>query len=102
MSEKKTSSAPLKPGDVVHLRSGGPSMTVREVGESGNAVVCVWMADAKNMNLLTLYQTRIQRLIDKNIAHLRELQQERREALQKLVEEAATLPETEELPTEAA
>jgi hypothetical protein len=62
------------------------------------AQVHVWMANAKNLNLLTLYQGRIQRQIDKNVALLRQLQQERGAALQKLVEEAAILGESYELP----
>lgn len=36
---------PLKAGDVVQLKSGGPRMTVKEV--NGSEVVCVWFAGEK-------------------------------------------------------
>jgi uncharacterized protein YodC (DUF2158 family) len=33
----------FKPGDVVRLKSGGPNMTIRKVGEhSGDSVECCW------------------------------------------------------------
>ena len=38
--------APLKVGDVVRLKSGGPAMTVTSIehgeGEAGHAVFCIW------------------------------------------------------------
>ena len=32
----------FKPGDVVMLRSGGPSMTVIDIGQHTGCVVCAW------------------------------------------------------------
>jgi hypothetical protein len=51
----------------------------------------VWLSDGKNIALLGLYEHRIQRKVEKNMAMLRQLQQDRRAALQQAVEEAATL-----------
>jgi hypothetical protein len=61
----------------------------------------VWGEQKKDLNLLTLYESRIQRRIDKNVALLLLLQQNRRETLQQIVEEAAILGETYEFPPEA-
>jgi hypothetical protein len=51
----------------------------------------VWQAEAKNLNLLSLYTSRFQRRFEKNIAELRHLQAERRAALEQAIEEAALL-----------
>ena len=59
-----------------------------------------WGEQKKDLNLLTLYEGRIQRNIDKNYALLEKLQQQRREALQRIVEEAAILGETYDFPAE--
>ncbi|MDR3702406.1 MAG: hypothetical protein P4L56_22350 [Candidatus Sulfopaludibacter sp.] len=61
----------------------------------------VWGEQKKDLNLLSLYESRIQRRIEKNIALLLQLQQHRRAALQQIVEEAAILGETYEFPPEA-
>jgi hypothetical protein len=50
-----------------------------------------WLDDPKSLALLTLYQQRIKNKELKTTALLRQLQQERREALQQAVEEAALL-----------
>ena len=50
-----------------------------------------WQEDPKNLALLTLYQQRIKNKELKTEAQLRQLQQERREALKQAVEEAALL-----------
>jgi hypothetical protein len=50
-----------------------------------------WASNAKNLNLLTLYEGRIQRRVEKNIALLRQYQQDRQTALNQAVEEAALL-----------
>jgi hypothetical protein len=50
-----------------------------------------WASEAKNLNLLTLYEGRIQRRVEKNIALLRQYQQDRQAALNQAVEEAALL-----------
>ena len=59
-----------------------------------------WGEQKKDLNLLTLYEGRIQRNIDKNYALLERLQQQRHEALQRIVEEAAILGETYDFPAE--
>ncbi len=61
----------------------------------------VWGEQKKDLNLLTLYENRIQRRIEKNVALVLQLQQARREALQQIVEEAAILGETYDFPPEA-
>jgi hypothetical protein len=50
-----------------------------------------WIAEARNLNLLTLYESRIQRRFEKNMAELRRLQAERKAALEQAIEEAAIL-----------
>ena len=60
----------------------------------------VWYSAGKELERLTLYESRIQRRVEKNLALIRQLQQDRREALQKLVEEAAILPATYKFPAE--
>jgi hypothetical protein len=51
----------------------------------------VWLADGKNLQLLGLYEHRIQRRVEKNMDMLRGLQQDRKAALQQAVEEVALL-----------
>ncbi len=55
-----------------------------------------WIAEARNLNLLTLYESRIQRRFEKNMAELRKLQTERKAALQQAIEEAALLSQLAE------
>jgi hypothetical protein len=50
-----------------------------------------WIAQAKNLNLLSLYEGRAQRRFEKNMAELRRLRQERQAALDAAIEEAALL-----------
>jgi len=45
----------LKKGDVVQLKSGGPKMTVQDVGDYGpigpeNGVMCVWFDKTKQQS----------------------------------------------------
>ena len=61
----------------------------------------VWLESSKELERLTLYESRIQRRIEKNFALLRQMQKDRREALQKLAAEAAILGETYDFPREA-
>ncbi|MDR3701867.1 MAG: hypothetical protein P4L56_19615 [Candidatus Sulfopaludibacter sp.] len=61
----------------------------------------VWGEQKKDLNLLSLYESRIQRRIEKNIALIRQLQQDRRAILDQIVEEAAILGETYDFPPEA-
>jgi len=51
----------------------------------------IWLSDPKNRTLLSLYEQRLKRKELQAMAMLRQLQQERRQALEKAVEEAALL-----------
>jgi len=55
------------------------------------AQATVWLKEGKSIGLLTLYESRLQRRVEKNLALVRQLQQDRRAALQQAVEETATL-----------
>jgi hypothetical protein len=61
----------------------------------------VWTAEAKNLNLLSLYESRIHRRFDKNFAMLRKLQADRKAALQQAIQEAALLAQLAEARREA-
>src|SRR5580704_14085595 len=68
------------------------------VGDTGHAEVNnafaqarTWREQAHNLHLLTVYEQRIQRSIDKNTAHLKELQTERKKAAQEAMEQAKLL-----------
>jgi hypothetical protein len=69
--------------------------------DSALGMARLWLAGGKDLGLLTLYENRLQRRVERNIALLRSLQKERREALEKVVEEVAILPESYEFPAEA-
>ena len=56
----------------------------------------VWVAEAGNLQLLTLYESRIQRRFERNMAELRLIQSERKAALQQAVERAALIQELAE------
>jgi hypothetical protein len=60
------------------------------------AQVRAWLAEARNLNLLTLYESRIQRRFEKNLAELRRMQFERKAALAEAVREAALLSQLAE------
>jgi len=51
----------------------------------------VWLTDGKQIALLGLYEQRIHRKMERNMDRLRQMQSDRRAALQKAVEEAALL-----------
>ncbi len=55
------------------------------------AQAVVWLKEGKNLSLLTLYENRIQRRVEKDMQMLRQLQQDRNAALNKAVEEATLL-----------
>jgi hypothetical protein len=55
------------------------------------AQAVVWLKEGKSLGLLTLYEGRIQRRVEKNLALIRQLQQDRKAALQQAVEEAELL-----------
>jgi hypothetical protein len=61
----------------------------------------VWTAEAKNLNLLSLYESRIHRRFEKNFAMLRKLQGDRKAALQQAIQEAALLAQLAEARREA-
>ncbi len=51
----------------------------------------VWQAEAKNLNLLSLYTSRFHRRYEKNMAELRRFQATRKAALEQAIQEAALL-----------
>jgi hypothetical protein len=61
----------------------------------------VWTAEAKNLNLLSLYESRIHRRFEKNFAMLRKLQADRKAALEQAIQEAALLAQLAEAGREA-
>src|SRR5579859_5635001 len=50
-----------------------------------------WRQDAHNLHLLTVYEQRIQRALDKNVAHLKNLQAERKQEAREAMEKAKML-----------
>ena len=77
-----------------------PDQVASDHGEVDTALATarIWLEHSKELDRLTLYESRIQRKIEKNMALLRQLQKDRRDALQKLVEEAAILGDTYAFP----
>jgi hypothetical protein len=61
-----------------------------------------WIAESRNFNLLSLYEGRIHRRRERNMAELRRLQAERRAALEAAVAEAAILAQAAEATGEKA
>jgi hypothetical protein len=55
-----------------------------------------WIAEAKNLNLLSLYESRIHRRFERNFAMLRKLQADRKAALEQAIHEAALLSQLAE------
>jgi hypothetical protein len=53
-----------------------------------------WRQDAHNLQLLTVYEQRIERTCDKNMAHLKTLQTERKQAAAKAMDQAKLLYQT--------
>ena len=58
----------------------------------------LWYSASKELERLTLYESRIQRRIEKNLALIRQLQIDRRAAIQELAQQAAVLGEAYEFP----
>ncbi|MGP8246883.1 MAG: hypothetical protein ACLQVN_20490 [Bryobacteraceae bacterium] len=52
-----------------------------------------WLSEGKSLELLTLYESRIQRRVERNVAILRQLQADRKAALEQAIEEAELLAE---------
>ena len=55
------------------------------------AQAVVWLKEGKNLGLLSLYENRIQRRVEKDMQMIRQLQQDRQAALQQAAEEAELL-----------
>jgi len=55
------------------------------------AQAVTWASEAKNLNLMSLYENRTQRRVERNMKMLKDLQAERKAALEKVVEEATLL-----------
>jgi hypothetical protein len=72
-------------GQPTESSSGNPEVDV------ALAQARVWLADGKQLQLLGLYEYRMQRRVEKNMDMLRELQQERQAALNQAVEDVAAL-----------
>ncbi len=62
-----------------------------EAIDTALAQAVVWLKEGKNLGLLTLYESRIQRRVEKDMLMVRQLQQDRQAALNKAVEEATLL-----------
>jgi len=54
----------MEPGDVVHLKSGGPLMTVESVDDSG--VNCTWFDEKKNLRNARFPQTTLEKWEEDN------------------------------------
>jgi hypothetical protein len=85
-------------GSIFTIGLGHPKEDSRNNPEVDVAVAQArtWLADGKSIQLLSLYEHRIERHVEKNIAMLRELQQDRKAALAQVVEEVADLIELTE------
>ncbi len=55
------------------------------------AQVRTWVQEAKNLQLLTIYEQRIQRAVDKNTVHLKAIQTERKESAREAMRQAKLL-----------
>ncbi len=60
------------------------------------AQVRTWIADARNLHLLTIYEQRIQRAVDKNMAELRTIQAARLESAREAMHQAKLLYQLDE------
>ena len=63
--------------------------TGNEEVDAAFAMAQAWLAKGKSIELISLYETRIHRNLEKNMAELRRLKAEREAALQQALEEAA-------------
>ncbi len=89
--------------DLVQSIADAPSQVItnHEQVDDAFAMSHLWEGSAQQLALLTLYESRIQRRVEKNMALLFQLQQARRDALQTAIEEVAILGETYDFPPEA-
>ena len=72
-------------------------ITEHPQAQTAFAQAVAWAADSKNMNLLSLYEGRIQRRVERNLKMLKESQAERKAALKQAVEEAALLAQAAQI-----
>jgi hypothetical protein len=81
-------------GALGFLSHGGPRYDPEQVliDEALNQA-CNWLAKSNNFQLLTLYEQRINRTIERNMAELRTLRAERKAARDQALEEAVLLAE---------
>ncbi len=63
--------------------------TGNEEVDAAFAMARAWLAKGKSIELISLYETRIHRNLEKNMAELRRLKAERESALQQALEDAA-------------
>ena len=61
----------------------------------------IWLKDNASFDRLALYEGRLQRRVEKNLALIRQLQHDRISAAQQIIEQAALLGESYEFPPEA-
>ena len=76
-------------------------ITHHEQVDDAFAMSHLWDGSAQQLALLSLYESRIQRRVEKNMALLIQLQEARRQALATAIEEVAILGETYDFPPEA-
>ena len=74
--------------------------TGHEQSDVAVAMSRIWIEQSKALDRLTLYESRLQRKVEKNLALLRQLQQDRRQALEQAARQTAILEETYEIPSE--
>ncbi|SPE39949.1 hypothetical protein SBA3_3500005 [Candidatus Sulfopaludibacter sp. SbA3] len=55
------------------------------------AQAVTWACEAKNLNLMSLYESRAQRRVERNMKMLKDLQAERKSAFNQIVEDATLL-----------
>ncbi|MDQ1469719.1 MAG: hypothetical protein QOJ99_1199 [Bryobacterales bacterium] len=80
--------------NIFALGMSNPSIEVNVDSAEGHAAICqahVWLADGKQLQALSLYESRIRRSIGKNEKQLKELQTERQAARQKALEDEILL-----------
>jgi len=77
----------------------GPDQYVTEHPQVATALAQAvgWASDAKNLALLSLYEGRIQRRVERNVKMLLEIQAQRKAALRQVVEEAAILAQAAQI-----
>src|SRR5581483_6634887 len=87
-------------GEGAEKFAAGPESTGDALLDSCIANSHTWFAEAKNLNLLTLYESRISRRLEKNTATLRRLQADRQADLNEAIQESALLSHAAQLKAE--